>query len=123
MAFPVIPEEMLEKFQPKPGVGEKTTEVIREVVVKSGKAITGLSETLLLLVIASWYFFFTGLALLFGKKLPKQWMDIATHISKEKLPRVIQNKPEETVSKPITKYKIVDLDTNQPLKKMLLNEI
>lgn len=114
---------MLEKFQPKPGVGEKTTEVIREVVVKSGKAITGLSETLLLLVIASWYFFFTGLALLFGKKLPKQWMDIATHISKEKLPRVIQNKPEETVSKPITKYKIVDLDTNQPLKKMLLNEI
>lgn len=81
--------------------------------VKKGTPI--LLDSLVLLTITFWYFFWTGLAILFGKRIPKEWLKIATKLSKEKIAKKISG--VETIKKPNT-FKVVDLETREliPLK-------
>lgn len=71
-------------------------------------------DSLILLTISFWYFFFTGLAILFGRNIPKSWLKIATYLSKGKIAKKIQEMAEAQEKKP-TKFRVVDLDTRKTL--------
>ena len=118
MSFPVIPPELLDKYPQKSGVVTNLASSFKEGVTKSKEAVPSILEKLIVLVIAFWYFPFTGLALLFGRKLPQQWLNIATKITKDKIAKIIKNEPLLMVSKQAdkVKYKVVDIETTQPIK-------
>lgn len=121
MAFPVIPPEVWERIKAK---GEKMSPKsvltpaftgVKTVFTKSG----GILDALTLLLIAIIYFFFTGLALVLGRKLPKEWLSIGIKLNRGRIAEKIHNphaKKTQTVSKTPTKYKVVDLETQKPIK-------
>lgn len=116
MAFPVIPEEYLGQFQvEKPA--KRIVQTISAGVSSLSKKTSGLGEFIILFTITFWYFFFTGLAILFGRKLPNQWLRIAKDLNKGRVASKI--KPEKPVEP--TKFKVVDLETERPLKTVLVN--
>ena len=94
-------------------VPTKAVEISRKLVEKT----PGVLDGLLLLTIAFWYFFFTGLAVLFGRTLPKEWLKIGVDLNKGKIARKIKpeaiTKQDQIAEKP--KYKVVDLDSNKPI--------
>lgn len=69
-------------------------------------------DALTLFIIAFWYFFFTGIAIVLGKQLPKEWLKIATRLAGEKLSRKIAGK--EVIKKP-NSIKVVDIETQRPI--------
>lgn len=103
--------------QKKPLV-EKINTVTTKVIEKSN----GILEGLILLTIVFWYFFFTGLALLFKRKLPQGWLRIATRVERGSISHLLKKtglKIDPTTSqarKMHQKYKVVDLDTHKPVK-------
>lgn len=102
----------------KPTPPEKTQTVKTRVVEKT----TGILEGLTALTLVFWYFFFTGLALLFKRKLPAQWLRLGTRLEKGYIPHLVKKtglKIEQAKSQPQKihkKYKVVDLDTQKPVK-------
>lgn len=71
-------------------------------------------DSLILLTISFWYFFFTGLAILFRSPIPKEWLRIATYLSRGKLAKKIRSLASTNDKKPNT-YRVVDLDTKKTL--------
>lgn len=114
MAHPVIPESLLEPTE-KPKV--RVVEKIVEVTKKIGEKTPGILDSLTLLVIAFLYFFFTGLALLFKKELPKEWLKIASQLNKGRVAKLLRPKPEEVV-KPKGKITVRDIATGQRIKPL-----
>lgn len=123
MAHPTLTPEEFEKilhsnenpFIKKQSFPEKVQTVTTKVVEKTSGILEGLIE----LTIVGWYFFFTGLALLCGKRLPKGWMKIATRLERgivsSKIKKIglkldlVRSQPPEIHKK----YKVVDLDTHK----------
>lgn len=76
-------------------------------------------DNLLLFTITFWYFFFTGLAILFRAPIPREWLKIATALSRGKVSKKIQEMAEEPKkTPPPVKFKVVDLETSQPIKRL-----
>lgn len=71
-------------------------------------------DSLILLTISFWYFFFTGLAILFRSPIPKEWFKIATYLSRGKLAKKVRELASVQDKKP-SKYKVVDLETRKTL--------
>lgn len=69
-------------------------------------------DSLILLNIATLYFFFTGLAILMKRDIPKEWMKIATHLTQGKIARKIKDMNVEK-EKPKKSVRVVDLETGQ----------
>lgn len=94
---------------------EKVNTVTTKVVEKSVGVLDGLTQ----LTIVFWYFFFTGLALLFKRKLPPTWLRIGTRLDRGVTSHQIKktglkmdqvkNQPQKTHKK----YRVVDLDTKK----------
>jgi len=75
-------------------------------------------DSLIILTISFWYFFFTGLAILFRSPLPKEWLKIGTWLSQGKVAKKIKELSEARNDKPTAKYKVVDLETEKPIIPM-----
>lgn len=71
-------------------------------------------DSLILLTISFWYFFFTGLAILFRSPIPKEWFRIASHLSRGKIAKKIREMSEVVEKKP-NQYRVVDLETKKTL--------
>jgi hypothetical protein len=105
-------------FVKKTPLTEKINTVTTKVIEKSN----GLLEGLILLTIVFWYFFFTGLALLFKRKLPQGWLRIATRIEKGSISHLLKKtglkmQYSDKQARPMhPKYKVVDLDTHKAVK-------
>jgi hypothetical protein len=85
---------------------------VDRIVTETKKQIPILVDSLVLLTIAFWYFFFTGLAVLFNRKIPTEWLKIATKLSQGKIAKKIAN--QETIKKP-SSIKVVDLETQRQI--------
>lgn len=105
-------------FVKKVTLPEKVQTVTTKIVEHTSGLLTGFIE----LTIVGWYFFFTGLALLCGKRLPKEWLKIATRLEKGLVSHLIKqtglstrysDKQPRDLHK---KYKVVDLDTQKAVK-------
>lgn len=94
---------------------QNPTKVFERVVLKTKTVIPPVIDSLILLTICFWYFFFTGLAILFRAPIPPQWLRIASYLSRGKIAKKIQElgdvKPEQKKSA----VKIMDLETNSPI--------
>lgn len=108
------------KSEENPFVKNKTLpEKIQTVTTKVVERTSGFVEILIELTIVGWYFFFTGLALLCGRRLPKEWLRIATRLEKGTISRKVKDiglKIDLAKSQPQKlhkKYKVVDLDTHK----------
>ena len=107
MAHPVIDDTKQE--QPKEKIIYKTIQQgLHEIKLK----VPLLVDSLVLLTIAFWYFFFTGIALILGRQLPKSWLNIGTQLPRGRIAQKIQNK--EVIKKP-NSIKVVDLETHKPI--------
>ena len=71
-------------------------------------------DSLILLTISFWYFFFTGLAILFRSPIPKEWFRIANYLTRGKLAKKVRELASVNDKKP-SKYKVVDLETRKTL--------
>ena len=103
---------------------EAPAKVVRTIVTVTKTLSYGLAETIALSVFILVYFTFTGLAILFNRKMPKEWLDlmksprvkgIATKVAKkttqnEASEEVVQAKPSKN------KYKVVDLETGSNVR-------
>ncbi len=124
MAFKTVPEKYLGEFNKKKAK-QKTSEMITSVTSRSKEATHRLTDSLVLLTISFWYFFFTGLAIILKRDVPKEWFRIGKDINRGRIARKIKNLPLESHpegSEPgkARKFKVVDIDTKQPLKEMKL---
>ena len=95
---------------------EKVVERITTIIKKVPQISINFVDSLAFLVVASIYFFFTGLAILFGRPIPKFWIDLSkiveTHRIKDKITeKVERNKIKDRAGK----IRIVDIESGQQL--------
>lgn len=91
------------------------SKVFERVIIKTKTMIPPVIDALILLTICFWYFFFTGLAILFRAPIPKEWLKIAQNLSKGKIAKKIQNLSDVEPEQKKSAVKIMDLETNSPL--------
>jgi len=119
------PEEFEKITKSKENPFARNTPLVERVNTVTTKVIektSGILEGLILLTIVFWYFFFTGLCLLFKRKLPQSWLSIATRVDKGTTSHLIEKTGlkidlvKTQAQKILKKYKVVDLDTLKPVK-------
>lgn len=93
---------------------------VKSAVISISAASVGLFDNVFLLIVAIIYFFFTGLALVCGRTLPKEWLAIGTALNKGKIAKKISPPlaPVQATEKPVPskpKFKVVDLETRKSL--------
>lgn len=111
MAELILPNLPEEPKKPRASMAERMDSI--------RKSSASLTDNLVLLTISFWYFFWTGIAVMRGKKIPKQWLDISTALSKKKIAEKI-SPPHQIPA--VVKHRVVDLETNLPLPtSQLLN--
>ena len=115
--------ERILKSKENPFVQKQTvTESIQKVSRVVGEKSFGFLDGLISLTIVFWYFFFTGLAILCKKPMPKQWIKIMTRLdrgivsSKIKKTGLRIDQVKSQAQKIHKKYKVVDLDTAKTVK-------
>lgn len=99
-----------------PPEGETTKTVYKNIsrgISSTLKKTPVLIDALVILTIAFWFFFFTGLAIVFGRKIPKEWLKIATQLSRGKIAAKVKGK--EVIKKP-SNIRVVDLETHQEVR-------
>mgnify|MGYP001567079599 FL=1 len=119
MAYPTVEPEVWEAMKRK--LTGNTIKTVPQTVVSAVKVIAektgGAFDSLVLLVIALLYFFFTGIALVLGRQLPKEWLAISTALDHGRVSNKIkreQQKANKVEQKP-TKVRGVDLETQRDI--------
>lgn len=127
MAHKTVPDEMLHDLNKEQSPKKAVRHVTKAIqAVKS--RITPFGDTVVLLCISILYFFFTGLALLLNRKLPRKWMQIGYDLNAGRIAKKIEDTKENHIAginKMVRKsYKVVDLETKkavglrvEPIKK------
>lgn len=107
--------QVIELSDDEPEVKAKgQTKLIEKVHTVFKTKLPPFIDSLTILTIAFWYFFFTGLAVLFNRKLPKEWLRISVYLTKGKVAKRISDMGKAKEEKANT-YKVVDLETRRPL--------
>lgn len=101
------------EYKEEESVVKKPVAVVKQVVNTIQAKTPPLVDSLVLLIIAFWYFFFTGLAIVFKRPIPKEWMKIATHLSKGRIVKKVRGVEDQVVKPP--KFRIMDLETKRPI--------
>jgi len=127
MSFPVVPEEMLEEFQKEEKKPVK--ELINIAASKTIKETSKLADFILVLSVSFWYYFFTGLAIILKRDIPKQWLKLGTQFGmnrvSSRLKKATQNVSSEAVATENTgkrHFKVIDIDTKKPFKTLQVNK-
>lgn len=122
MAFPVIPEKYLGEF-PKETVKEKAKEAMATVANKTSVGFGNFFDFLIVLTVAFWYYFFTGLAIVCKRDIPKPWLRLGTHLGMyrvtSRLKKSLSRASGEVLAlkdQPKKTFKVVDIDTKRPMK-------
>lgn len=111
MAHAVLPQDYVDKIDKK----KERVRIIEKIINRTKVSLPPLVDSLTTLTIVFWYFFFTGLAILFRANIPKQWLDLSKTLTKGKIAKKVNDlSKEEEVKKPVT-VRVVDLDTNKPI--------
>lgn len=128
MAFPVIPDKYLGEFE-KQEVKNKVTETVSSVAKKTSQGVMGFGDLLLILVVAFWYFFFTGLAIILKRDIPKQWLRLGTSLGMARVSSRIKKASQNALQKDVASentpkrvFKVVDIDTKRPIKRISVNK-
>lgn len=128
MAFPVIPEKYLGDF-PKEETKEKVKDTVVTAASKVKNGIASFADFLIILTAAFWYYFFTGIAIARGKRVPTQWMRLGTHLGMSRVSSRIRKASQNALQKEVgTKnapkrvFKVVDIDTKRPMKVLKVNK-
>ena len=110
MAFPM---QFDNSDQPPKETGR--VETVTKSIIKGAPSFM---EQVITWTMVGWYFFFSGLAVLLGRPIPKWWRDIGLKIDRQKVSQVVQKEVEKPVVevKP-NRFKVVDLETNRPLRR------
>lgn len=122
MAFPVIDEKYLDKFPPEE-VKQKVKDTVTVATSKISNGFANILDFLIVLTAAFWYFFFTGMAIVLKRKIPKEWMKLGTHLGMSRVSSRIkiasQKRSGEVVASentPKKTFKVIDIDTKRPMK-------
>ncbi|MBK9272886.1 MAG: hypothetical protein IPM48_14980 [Saprospiraceae bacterium] len=117
MAQPTIPDHLMKELDTSP-----PTEKIVQHMIESSRAVRrstiSFTDSIAFLTISFWYFFFTGLALLLGRKLPRKWLDLSHKLDAGRISKKIEDKEQNHIaeaSKKVGGYKIVDMETKRPV--------
>ena len=128
MAHQVIPEKYLDNF-PQETPKDKTKETVVVAASKVSSGVAGILDFLIVLTAASWYYFFTGLAILLKRDIPKQWLALGTHMGMKKVTTHINKVSPRASSEvlasentPKRSFKVVDMDTKRPMKVMKVSK-
>jgi hypothetical protein len=127
MAFPVVPEEALDEF-PK-DEKKPVKEFINIAAKKTISATVKIADFILLLTVSFWYYFFTGLAIVLNRNVPKEWLKMGTSLGMSRvsshIKKASQNASSEDVASENTAkrhFKVVDIDTKKPFKPLSINK-
>lgn len=97
-------------------VPQKVTEKINYITKEVSKRSTGFVEGLAFVLMVFFYFFFTGLAILFKRKLPKFWEEMGSSLEGGRITQKVQDVVKQTdIKKKAGKMRIVDLETGQSI--------
>lgn len=97
-------------------VPEKTREIVKYITKDIPQKLSTFFESLAYLIIVTLYFFFTGLALLFNRKLPPFWTDLAKELEGGRITQKIAEVKKGTeLKKKAGKMRVVDLETSEEL--------
>ena len=89
---------------------------IVERIVRSAKLKTPLFlDGLITLTIVSQYFFWTGLCILFGRPIPREWMRLATTLTQGKIAKKVNDLATQEVEKKPVTHQVIDLETKRPM--------
>jgi hypothetical protein len=102
-------------------VKQKPRKSLPERVEGLKKSTGTLSDSLVLLTISFWYFFWTGLAVVLGKSIPSEWMSLSKQIAKKKIADKIDPLVEPKIEKTPVHHRVVDLETQLPVLSSPLN--
>lgn len=110
MSFPILEDRPEEK--------DKVTKQTEYLTKWLKEKTPSFMDSLITLTMVGWYFFFSGLAILFKRPVPKWWVEMGTKLKAQKISEVVQKE----VDKPLTptkpnRFKIVDLETNKPFSR------
>lgn len=117
--YTVIPDNVNKGTMP--GMLKKTGEVMNTVLTGSKRSAFGLYDFLILFVVSSTYFFFTGFALLIGRKLPKQWLEIGYTLGQGKITEGLKRTKEKRLRSTKGKGRVVDLERTDSKVDLLNN--
>lgn len=128
MAFPVIPERYLGDF-PKTETKEKVKDAVVVAASKVNNGVGKVLDFLIVLTAAFWYYFFTGIAIARGKRVPIQWMKLGTHLGMARVSSRIRSTTQKRLSEELASqnapkrvFKVVDIDTKRPMKVLKVNK-
>lgn len=117
MSFPVAtPEQLAELAKHIEPPKKKVSTIVTETLKKVAQKTPGIMDGLIVLTISFWYFFFTGIAMLLGRNLPKEWLKIGTDLNRGRIARKISPEKAPIIKEEINPtFKVVDLDTHRPI--------
>ena len=113
MAHPVL--EFTEEEIKEQKLKQKPARTIERVTTIFKTKLPAFLDSLILLTIVFWYFFLTGLAIIFRAPIPKEWLKIATSLSKGKVAKRIQELNEVKEAPKAATHRVVDLETHEPI--------
>lgn len=117
MATPTLtPEEYNKIKNANKKTPDKVIERVQYVTKEISKKASGFLEGFTFLIMVILYFFFTGLAITFGRRLPKFWEEIGKSLEGGRISQKINEKAKENeIKQKAGKIKIVDLETGQSI--------
>ncbi len=111
MSHQVIVDQPVEQPSTK-----KVIRVVERVVEKTKQVLPKIVDSLVLITICFWYFLFTGLAILFRSPVPKEWLKIATYLSRGKVAKKIKEMNEYSDKpKKLASHRVVDIETKRTI--------
>lgn len=97
-------------------IPEKVTEKIKYITKEVSKRSTGFMESLAFVLMVFIYFLFTGLAILFKRKLPVFWEQMGKNLEGGRIMAKVDAVVRETeIKKKAGKMRVVDLETGQSI--------
>lgn len=95
---------------------EKVIEKVKYVTKEISKNVSGFWEGFAYFIMVTLYFFFTGLAIIFNRRLPKFWENLGKTLEGGRISQKITEKAKENETRQKAgKIKIVDIETGQTI--------
>lgn len=117
MAFPTLTKEEYNAIKDANKKSpEKVIEKVKYVTKEISKNVSGFWEGFAYFIMVTLYFFFTGLAIVFNRRLPKFWEAIGKTLEGGRISQKITEKAKENeIKQKAGKIKIVDIETGQAI--------
>lgn len=106
---------LVEQDTPQPQ-SKKVIRVVERIVEKTKEILPKFIDSVVLITICFWYFLFTGLAILFRSPIPKEWLRVATYLSRGKVAKKIQEMNYNSdAPKKLASHRVVDIESKNTI--------